>query len=72
MVGGLYRQRWAMCLFYGLIRGGWDFSYLRVSYTMALLRIMLRIILSRPCYNYYLSEDIRLPWPICCILERKA
>ena len=48
-----------MCPFYELIRVGWDLSYLRglmnqVSYTMALSRIMLRIILSRPCYNYYL------------------
>ena len=61
MVGGLYRQRWTMCPSNGLIRVGWDLSYLRglmnqVSYTMVLLRIMLRIILSRPCYNYYIEE----------------
>ena len=48
-----------MCPFNGLFRVGWEVSYLKglmnqVSYTMALLRIMLLIILSRPCYNYYI------------------
>ena len=48
-----------MCPFNGFIREGWELSYLKglmnqVSYTMVLLRIMLRIILSTPCYNYYL------------------
>ena len=52
-----------MCPFNEFIREGWELSYLRglmnqVSYTMVLLRIMLRIILSRPCYNYYLDHHI--------------